>query len=268
MGTLEKNNPPKVVILCGGKGNRLRELTEFIPKPLVTIGSAPILWHIMKIYAHFGFKDFILCLGYKGEMIKNYFLNLAERTNDFTLDLNFGDKRITYHHPKLLNDWRITFVDTGAEAQTGARIYRIRDFVKNDQEFFLTYSDAVSDINLEKLLTHHREKNKILTVTGIHAASSFGVIEHESGLVKRFQEKPKTKEIISGGFFVCQNDIFEYLENNDECVFENQPMKQLAEKGQLALYEHPGFWSCMDTQKHVDELNNLWQKGGAPWQVW
>ena len=271
MGSVKKGGPPKVVILCGGKGTRLRDLreeTEFSPKPLVPIGPMPVLWHIMKTYSHYGFKDFILCLGYKGEMIKDYFLNFEEMTNDFTLDLRSKNKRVVYHKKESLENWRITFVDTGAEAQTGARVYRIRDFVKDDKEFLLTYSDGVADIDMRKLLSYHREKNKILTVSGVRTASAFGLIEHKNGLVKTFREKPKTQDVISGGVFVCKNAIFTYLEDDDRCVFEDKPMKRLAEQSQLALYQHEGFWSCMDTRKHVDELNRIWQTGKVPWRVW
>ena len=266
MQSSKNGQPLKVVILCGGKGSRLREEAEFRHKPLVTIGGMPILWHVMKIYSHYGLKDFVLCLGHKGEMIKDYFLNLKEMTSNFTLNLCSASKYIDYHNEKPLEDWRITFVDTGAEAQTGARVYRIRDFVKDSQEFFLTYSDGVADIDIGKLLSCHREKNKILTVSGVHTNSVFGLIEHKDGLVKKFQEKPIMQDVVSGGFFVCKNNIFNYLEDNDRCIFEDAPMKRLAEENQLGLYEHKGFWSCMDTQKHVDELNSVWQSGEVPWR--
>ncbi len=267
----ESRKLPKVVILCGGRGTRLKEETEFRPKPLVRVGGMPILWHIMKIYSHFGFRDFILCLGYKGEMIREYFLNFEEMTNNFTLDLrakNRGKKRIIHHSKTPLEDWKITFVDTGQEAQTGARIYRIREHVDNDKDFFLTYGDGVADIDLHMLLAYHRTMKKPVTVTGVHSRSVFGLIEHERGLVRTFREKPKLVDVISGGFFVCTPEVFGYLNNEDSFIFEDKPLKTLARKKRLALFTHEGFWYCMDNQKHVDELNRLWFSGKAPWKIW
>lgn len=265
-----QKRPEQVVILCGGKGTRLKEETEFRPKPLVQIGNMPILWHIMKIYSHYGFYDFILCLGYKGEMIKEYFLNFNEMTSDFTMELDSDNKtkHIFYKDKSSLNNWRITFVDTGQEAQTGARIYRIKDYLKKDEDFLLTYGDGVANIAIDKLLKHHRKMKKTLTVSGVHPSSVFGLIEHNNGLVKTFREKPKIEDIISGGFFVCTTDVFNYLNSSDSCVFEDRPMKTLAKRKELALYKHEGFWYCMDNQKHVDELNKLWLSGKSPWKIW
>ena len=194
----------KVVILCGGKGTRLKEETEFRPKPLVRIGEMPIIWHIMKIYSYYGYKDFIVCLGYKGEMIREYFLNFEEMTNDFTLFLGTGkrSKKILHHHKRKPENWRITFVDTGQEAQTGTRVYRIRKFIQKGEDFFLTYGDGVADIDIKALYAHHKKMNKVLTVSGVHSLSVFGLIEHSKGLVKTFREKPKLEDVISGGFFV------------------------------------------------------------------
>lgn len=261
----------KVVILCGGTGTRLREETEFRPKPLVKIGEMPILWHIMKIYSYYGYTDFILCLGYKGEMIKEYFLNFEELTNDFTLELRAREKngiRIAHHNNSHLEDWKITFVDTGQETQTGTRINRIHKYVKDEKEFFLTYGDGVADININNLLRHHKKMGKTATITGVHTMSVFGLLEYQNGLVKTFREKPKTDDMISGGFFVCTPKIFAYLNNSDTCIFEDKPLKTLARKKELALYKHEGFWYCMDTQKHVNELNKLWSLGKAPWKIW
>lgn len=258
----------KVVILCGGKGTRLREETEFRPKPLVKIGNMPILWHIMKTYSYYGYNDFILCLGYKGDMIKDYFLNFEEMTNDFTLSLRSNTKKIVHHNTSHLEDWRITFVDTGQEAQTGARIARIKDYLPKNQPFFLTYGDGVSDIPIAKLMQFHKESRKIATVAGVHSISVFGLIEHNNGLVKTFREKPMLEDIISGGYFVANTSLFDYVQDRDDCVFEDKPLKQLVKDKELALYKHNGFWYCMDTQKHVEELNRIWQSGKAPWQVW
>lgn len=258
----------KVVILCGGKGTRLHEETEFRPKPLVRIGEMPILWHIMKIYSHYGYKDFILCLGYKGEMIKDYFLNFEEMVNNFTLHLRAKNKRIVHHNEERLENWKITFVDTGKEAQTGTRICRVKDYLGEDENFFLTYGDGVADINIKALLDCHQKAKKTVTVSGVYSRSFFGLIEHRGGLVKTFKEKPKLEDVISGGFFVCNKNVFKYLSNSDSCIFENEPLKLMAKKRELALYKHNGFWYCMDTQKHVDELNKFWNSGEAPWKIW
>lgn len=263
--------PEKVVILCGGRGTRLNEETEFRPKPLVQIGNMPILWHIMKIYSHFGFRNFILCLGYKGGMIKDYFLNFQEMVHDFTLDFhikNSSKRSITYDSTSNLEDWKITFVDTGPEAQTGTRIYRIRDYINKNEDFLLTYGDGIADINIDRLLKYHRKMKKTVTVSGVHSLSVFGLIEEENGLVKTFREKPKIEDIISGGFFVCTKKVFNYLDNTESCIFEDKPMKSLAKKKELALYKHEGFWYCMDNQKHVDELNRMWLSGKPPWRIW
>lgn len=259
---------PKVVILCGGIGTRLKEETEFRPKPLVRIGTMPILWHIMKIYSHYGFNEFILCLGYKGEMIKNYFLNFEELSNDFSLNLRSKDEKITHRRAEALENWKITFVDTGQESQTGTRIHRIKEYVEDDDEFFLTYGDGVADINILELLKHHRKMNKSITVSGVHPISVFGLIEYKDGLVKTFREKPRIDDVISGGFFVCTPKIFKYLNDSDDCIFENKPLKTLAKKKELSLYRHEDFWYCMDTHKHVDELNKLWNSKKAPWKIW
>lgn len=258
----------KVVILCGGKGTRLHEETEFKPKPLVRIGGMPILWHIMKMYSAFGHKDFILCLGYKGEMIKDYFLSFEEMANDFTLNLRSKESRIAYHENENLDDWKISFIDTGLETQTGGRIKRIEKFIDDGEDFFLTYGDGVSNVDINQLYQFHQSKNRILTLTGVHPMSPFGVIEFKDGVALSFKEKPKLEGVISGGFFVCNKKIFNYLTSEESCIFEEQPMRSLADNGQLAVYEHNDFWYSMDTQKHVNELNKMWESGDSPWKVW
>lgn len=257
----------KVVILCGGIGARLKEETEFRPKPLVKVGEMPVLWHVMKIYSHFGFKDFILCLGYKGEMIKEYFLNFEAMTNDFTLNLR-KKPRIKLYDKSPLEDWKITFVDTGQTAQTGARIMKIKKYIGTNKDFLLTYGDGVSNVDIKQLVAYHRKMNKTVTVTGVHSTSVFGLIEPKNGLVKTFREKPKLQDIISGGFFVCNSSVFQYLSDNDACVFEDKPLRTLAKNNDLALYQHGGFWYAMDTQKHVNHLNELWESGNPPWKIW
>lgn len=258
----------KVVILCGGKGTRLHEETEFKPKPLVQIGGMPILWHIMKIYSSFGYKDFILCLGYKGSMIKEYFLNYEELSNDFTLNLRSQDERIHYHNSDKLEDWNITFVDTGLETQTGGRIARIKDFIGQDENFFLTYGDGLANVNVDRLLQYHLTKNCVLTLTGVHPPSPFGVITAKDGIVTSFKEKPKLEGFVNGGFFVCKKELFNYIKPEVNCIFEEEPMFKLTQERQLAVYEHNDFWQAMDNQKHVNELNKIWDSGNIPWKIW
>jgi glucose-1-phosphate cytidylyltransferase len=255
----------KTVILCGGKGRRLDQETEFKPKPLVIIGDRPILWHIMKIYSHQGFKDFILCLGYKGESIKEYFLNLDEMSNDFLLDLSSGKKSVFTNNGSL--DARIYFIDTGLESMTGARIARIKKYIGEDEDFFLTYGDGVADIDLKKLYDYHKRMGKIATITSVNPVYWFGLVELEDGIVRRFDEKPDMKDLINGGFMVFNREIFDYLSEEEGCVLEQEPMKRLTQEGQLAAYLHKGFWKNMDNQKDADELNMIYKKG-APWEIW
>lgn len=232
------------------------------------IGGMPILWHIMKIYSAFGYKDFILCLGYKGEMIKEYFLNFEEMVNDFTLNLRSQEARIVYHEKEKLDDWTITFVDTGLETQTGGRIKRIEKFMGDSEEFFLTYGDGLSNIDISQLYRFHQIKKRILTLTGVHPTSQYGLIEFHDGVALSFKEKPRLEDVISGGFFVCNRRIFDYLTRDEGCIFEEEPMRTLAEEGQLAVFEHNDFWYAMDNQKHVNELNRIWESGKVPWKLW
>lgn len=263
------SNGMKVVILCGGKGMRLREETEHKPKPLVNIGEMPILWHIMKTYAHYGYKDFVLCLGYKGDMIKDYFLNFDEKANNFTLKLGSGPKEISYQDKKhLVDDWRITFVNTGLEANTGARLAKVKTFIGNDEDFFVTYGDAVSDINIAAAYNYHKSKGKVATLSGVNYINPFGVIEPKNGLVSAFKEKPKANAFINGGFFVMNRKIFDYLSQSDDCILEKKPMEKLASEGQLAIYEHHNFWYCVDTMKHLEDLNVMYASNQRPWMVW
>ena len=230
----------QTVILCGGKGTRLREFTENLPKPLVEIGGKPILWHIMKIYSYYGFNDFILCLGYKGEMIKEYFRNNSE--------------------------WKITFVDTGQETYTGGRIKKIERYIDGGV-FLVTYSDGLSNINLNELLNFHKSKKTIATITCVNPISQFGILEiDEQGIITMFKEKPLVNQWINGGFFVFNKEIFNYLSEND--VLEKHPFERLANEKKISAYKFNGFWSCMDTYKDTQTLNELWDKGSAPWRIW
>jgi len=254
------------VILCGGKGRRLSESTEFIPKPLVEIGGKPILWHIMKIYASQGVKEFILCLGYKGSLIKDYFLKLEERNNDFVLDLR---KNKIYHlSDKDSLDVSISFIDTGEDTLTGARVARIKKYLGEDEDFFLTYGDGIADINLKELYNFHKKIGKIGTLTVVHPVYWYGLTEVENGLITSFDEKPKMKDFINGGFMVFNKNIFRYLSEEQTCVLEQEPLKNLARDKELAGYHHKGFWKAMDTQKDVDILNEIHAKGEALWEVW
>jgi glucose-1-phosphate cytidylyltransferase len=258
----------KVVILCGGKGTRMGHETEFRPKPMVTIGGKPILWHIIKIYAHYGYKDFILCLGYKGEVIKRYFLDYEAMTRDFTIALG-RQSRVEFHDGHGKEDFRVTLADTGPETPTGGRIKRIEPYVAGDDEdtFFATYGDGVADVDLDALLNYHRQKGKIATVTAVHPFSRLGVVETDgSGLVTSFREKPQVKGLVSGGFFVFDRAFFDYL--GDDSVLETTPLERLARDRQLALYRHEGFWQCMDTPTDHRVLTELWNTGHAPWRVW
>lgn len=258
----------KVVILCGGKGTRLREETEFKPKPLVLIGNRPILWHIMKIYSHYGHKDFILCLGYKGEMIKDYFLRLAEMSNDFTLKSNLSNQYTIEHLQNNIEDWNITFVDTGAEAMTGSRVAKIEKYLDGEEDFFLTYGDGLANLDINNLYKFHKFNNKLVTVTGAKLRSFFGIIEPEGSMVKSFTEKPEVDGLINGGFFVCNKNIFDYLSKDDNCILEKEPLQKITAEKQMSLYRHDGFWNAMDTYKQVEELNKIWNGGDAPWAVW
>ena len=257
---------PKVVILCGGKGSRMEKETEYIPKPLVEIGGKPILWHIMKTYAHYGFDDFILCLGYKGCKIKKYFLNYEPMNNDFMLDLKMGG--ISYHQNKSWNeDWKITFVDTGENAQTGTRVKRIEEYIDGDT-FMLTYGDGVADVDIKKLLEFHIQHKKIGTVTGVHPISKFGELSIDGDMVTSFNEKQQVKEgCINGGFFVFNKEFFKYLRNADDCYLEKYPLEKLAQDRELNVYLHNGFWQCMDTQRELGILNKLWNTDKAQWGI-
>jgi len=257
-----KKKDIKVVILCGGKGTRLREETAFKPKPLVEIGNKPILWHIMKIYSHFGYKNFVLCLGYKGNMIKDYFLKYDFLNNDFTLEL---EKNNIIFHCKKQEDWNITFADTGENTNTGGRIKLIEKYI-NEDYFFATYGDGVADINIDKLVLSHLNSKKIATLTALHPVSKYGILEIDnSNTVTYFKEKPIVKDWVSGGFFVFNNQIFDYLDTNS--ILEEDSFERLVEEKNLNVFKHDGFWGSMDTYKDVEYLRKLWNKE-KKWKIW
>jgi glucose-1-phosphate cytidylyltransferase len=257
----------KVVLLCGGLGTRLREETEFRPKPMVSIGNRPILWHIMKTYSHFGFNHFVLALGYKGEMIKEYFYHFELMNNDLTLELGHPEK-FDIHRCYDENEWKVTMVDTGEKALKGARLKRIEGYIEED-ELMVAYGDSLADIDLGDLLRFHRRHGKLATVTGVNIASRFGELRLEGDRVTAFNEKPEiTDRYINGGFFVFSRKIFEYLSSDDACDLEVGALENLAHEGQLMVYKHPGLWSCMDTYRDMEHLNHLWDEGEAFWKVW
>ena len=254
----------KVVILCGGQGTRLREETEFKPKPLVDVGGRPILWHIMKHYSHFGHREFVLCLGYRGSMIKEYFLDYLAMNNSFTIELR-DPQRLRVHDARV-EDWSVTLADTGIETNTGGRIKRIQRFI-GDDDFLCTYGDGVSNVDLDALVRFHRDHGRVATLTGLHPASKFGVFQKQDDhLVTGFKEKPRMDDLVSGGFFVFRRRVFDYLDENS--VLEKEPLERLSAERQLAVYEHDGFWHSMDTYKDALTLNELWAGGRPEWKVW
>ena len=254
---------PKVVILCGGLGTRMREETEYRPKPMVEIGGKPILWHIMKIYAHYGFKDFVLCLGYKGEMIKEYFYNYEILNNDFTIEL--GKHKVQSHNSHDEFGWKITLINTGEKALKGARLKRIEKYIDSDT-FMVTYGDGIANINIPDLLNFHNIHGKIATLTGVKPPSRFGTLSIEGNSVKSFIEKPQAIEgLINGGFFVFNKTLFNYLTDDDLCDLEIGTLDKLAEEKELMVYKHLGEWMCMDTVRDMDYLNKLWSSGKAFW---
>lgn len=255
----------KVVILCGGMGTRLREETEVKPKPMVEIGGMPILWHIMKTYAHYGFKDFILCLGYRGEVIKEYFYHYEIMANDFTIEL--GSRKIDIHPRHSEDGWKIALVDTGLNTMTGARVKRIEKFIDGDI-FMLTYGDGLTDLNILELLKFHKGHGKIGTVTGVSPPSRYGELLFQEDRVVSFSEKPKAQNnSINGGYFIFERKFFNYLKDDDNCILEKEPMERLAADGELKIFHHKGFWQCMDTYRDYKYLCGLMENGNPPWKI-
>jgi glucose-1-phosphate cytidylyltransferase len=254
----------KVAILAGGAGTRLAEETDIKPKPMVEIGGRPILWHIMQHYAAAGFHEFVIALGYKGDYIKRYMMDFGLAESDLTIDLSSGD---VLRHGNRRPDWTVELVDTGVQTLTGGRIKRLRKFL-NGSRFMLTWGDGVSNVDLHKLLAFHKEHGKLATVTAVRPPARFGCMVFEGDRVKEFSEKPQTSEgWINGAFFVLEPQIFEYIEG-DQTPWEKEPMEKLARDGQLMAYRHTGFWQCMDTLRDKRLLEDLWEKGDAPWKTW
>ncbi len=259
----------KVIILCGGKGTRLREETEFRPKPMVPIGNRPILWHIMKYYASFGHKEFILCLGYKGDMIRDYFRNYLWHTCDSTLRLGRSPK-VQFHNSHDEEDWSVTLADTGENSMTAYRIRLAEKYLGSDNEFLLTYGDGVGDIDIAGSIASHQASGKVCTLTAVHPPGRFGELGIDStNTVDGFNEKPQTEGgYINGGFMVCSRRLFEFLPADPGMMLEQEPMKQLTAVGGLGAFKHDGFWQPMDTFQEFTLLNRIWEAGSAPWKKW
>ena len=255
----------KAVILAGGLGTRLSEETQIKPKPMVEIGDRPILWHIMKIFSKYNVNDFIICCGYKGYFIKEYFANYALHSSDVTFDMSSNSIEV---HKKNVEPWRVTLVDTGKLTMTGGRLKKVRDFL-NNETFFMTYGDGVGDINIDKLLKFHKEHNKKATVTAVKPPSRFGALEiNQNNLVSKFKEKPVGEEAwINGGFFVLEPKALADI-SGDQSVWEREPLEKLSNSLEIAAYKHNGFWQPMDTLRDLQLLNDLWNSNSAPWKVW
>ena len=256
----------KAVLLAGGLGTRMREETEFRPKPMVEIGGRPVLWHIMKMLGQQGMNEFVICAGYKAEIIKNYFLNYSAENSDFTLRL--GQKEtVTYHGDHDESDWTVTVADTGPDTMTGGRIKRVRPYI-GEEPFLATYGDGLADIDLSALLAFHKSHGKLATMTAVQPTSRFGVLDlDDAGAIGQFKEKPQVEGWINIGYFIFEPQVFDYLEG-DETVLEERPLHRLAEEGQIAAYRHEGFWQPMDTYRESLMLNELWASGEAPWRTW
>ncbi len=253
----------KAVILAGGLGTRISEESHLKPKPMIEIGSRPILWHIMKLYGHYGINDFVICCGYKGYIIKEYFANYFLHMSDVTFDMSNNTMEV---HHKNAEKWKVTLVDTGDNTQTGGRLKRIKDYV--DGTFCLTYGDGVSDLNINDLIDFHKREKTLVTVTAIQPAGRFGSLEIAGARVKSFLEKPRgDNRWISGGFFVCEPEIFDFIEG-DETIWEREPLEKIANSNQLSVRKHDGFWSAMDTLRDKTYLDELWASGKAPWKIW
>jgi glucose-1-phosphate cytidylyltransferase len=256
-----------VVILCGGQGTRLREETEYRPKPMVEIGDRPILWHIMKLYGAYGVRRFILCLGYKGWVIKQFFLRYHELERDFTVTMD-GSRALEFHNDAGDEPWRVTCAETGDQTATGARLQRVRQYI-DTPTFFFTYGDAVGDIDLPALLDFHHREGRAATVTGVHPTSRYGEMKTAGGRVVEFNEKPTVAEgSVSGGFFVFDRAVFDYLDDDPGLFLELEPLQRLARDGELSVHLHEGFWHPMDTYRDYLHLNEVWKQGGAPWKIW
>ncbi|MGY8770711.1 MAG: glucose-1-phosphate cytidylyltransferase [Pirellulales bacterium] len=265
--TIDREIMPPAMILCGGQGTRIREVTESLPKPMVPVGPHPILWHVMQSYAAFGVKRFILCLGYKRENFIDYFMNFHARATDITLNLG-SESNVTFHGDHDQKDWQVTLADTGEHTMTGARVARASKYLNSqDENFFLTYGDGVADINIDDLYDTHLKSQKALTITAVQPSSRFGEVSIEEGSVTAFQEKsPTISGHINGGFMAMRRDfVSHYLSTEESLVLENEPLQTATSRGEVSAYVHQGYWQCMDTPREHQLLNQLWESGQAPW---
>lgn len=253
------------MLLAGGLGTRMREETEFRPKPMVEIGGRPVLWHIMKIFSQFGLKDFVVCVGYKGDQIKDYFANYGAKSMDFTVELG-NRESMTFHGTHDEHDWKVTVVDTGPETPTGGRILKVKEFL-GGEDFFCTYGDGIAPVNLSELLEFHQESRGASTMTVAKPRSRYGVVEFDDlGMVKSFREKPQGRDWVSIGYFIFRDSIFDFL--REDVALEESPLRSLAKTGNLRAFRHEGFWQPMDTVSELMLLNGLWSSGEAPWRTW
>lgn len=260
----------KAVILCGGQGTRIRDVSEVLPKPMLPLGNRPLLWHIMKIYSYYGIKDFILCLGFKGWVIKEFFINFSAKTTDITLKLNQPNK-LTYQHAKEKLDWQVTLAETGEASETGARLWRVRQYLKNEPLFCLTYGDGVANINLKALLAAHKRSGLLATVTAVHPVGRFGEINTRGRLVTEFNEKPNVSQgLINGGFMVFSREALnkKFFRSGEDLNLELEVLPKIVKAKKLGVYRHKGFWQCVDTRREYDRLNRLWKNKKAPWKIW
>ncbi len=260
----------KVAIFCGGRGTRFREVSDVIPKPMAPIGNRPILWHIMKIYSHWGYNEFVLLLGYKGTSIREFFLNFAAYTNDVTVDLSRNDTDRLVFHTKSAEPWRITLVDTGEDAMTGARLWRARKYLQGSGTFAATYGDGVGNIDIPALLKFHQAHGKAATLTGVHPPGRFGELVTKDSAILKFNEKPDfSGGYLNGGFFMFNDSMFDrYLNDREDLILEREPLQRMAEDGELMMHQHDGYWHHMDTPHEFELLNNVWKTGKAPWKIW
>lgn len=256
----------KLVILAGGYGSRLGNITNAIPKPMVQVGGKPIIWHIMKTYAHYGIKEFVICLGYKGDAIKDYFLHYDSKNNDFTVNLE--DNSIEFHNGHDELDWKVTLVDTGLNTLKGGRLKRIEKYLDGEVNL-LTYGDGVANININQLIDFHKEKGKLVTISGVHPPARFGELIAEGDVLTSFEEKAQTSQgMINGGYMVFNKELFNFLSTDEDCDLEAGVLEELASQGKISVYKHDGLWACMDNERDLNHLQKLWKNGNAFWKVW
>lgn len=254
------------MIFAGGFGSRLGGISQIVPKPMVEIGGKPILWHIMKIYAHYGIKEFILCLGYKGEVFKDYFLHYDSKNSDFTVDL--GTKEVTFHNKYDESDWKVTLINTGINTLKGGRLKRVEPHLTDDVNL-LTYGDGLANVNIQKLIEFHKKQNSLVTITGVHPPARFGELIVEGSRILSFEEKSQTSQgLINGGFMVFDKKLLKYLTPDESCDLEKGVFEKLAKENLLSVFKHEGFWGCVDHERDLVYLNNLWEKNNAFWKVW